>query len=378
MYDVIVVGAGPAGSTAATVLAKAGMRTLLVDRENFPREKACGDAVPASAFALMQELGLHGPFDSTHFYKVEQALIKGPRGVTMQLPLTQEHGAGSCIVTRYIFDQILLQNAMNRGTEFCSLNVTGVIFKNQQVIGIKAKSGKQELEFLGKVVIAADGASSIIARALKTPQPEDKYKAVALRGYVETERDLDTTARFSFLAPIQLGYGWFFPLGKRQANIGVGMRIDSYKQRGISLPKALELYLETPEIRELVGENKIQSIKTWQIPLCVTEQRRTFDGAILVGDAGGFVNPLTGGGIYQAMATGKYAAQASIRALQLGDSSSKGLSNFEMLWRKDLEGEMKRAAFVQNSIATVPSFMDAILFAGQHFPRVARYLIGKL
>src|SRR5262249_55518648 len=153
MYDVIVVGAGPAGSTAASFLAREGLRALLVDRESFPREKACGDAVPARSFAIMNEMGLAGPFDPDKFFPIDQFVLKGQKGTVAEFDFTPEQGKGTCVVTRYDFDQLLSQHAIASGAEFCQLNVSGPILENGQIQGIRAKSGKEEIEYRSKIVI---------------------------------------------------------------------------------------------------------------------------------------------------------------------------------------------------------------------------------
>src|SRR5579859_7352868 len=104
--DVIVVGGGPAGSTAAALVAKSGLRTVLLDRETFPRDKACGDAVSLSCFRVLRDLGLpQSEFNGV--YRVETLLVKGPLGVTLKFPLSSEPGAAHAIISREDFDYTL-------------------------------------------------------------------------------------------------------------------------------------------------------------------------------------------------------------------------------------------------------------------------------
>src|SRR5262249_7370982 len=149
----------------------------------------------------------------------------------------------------------------------------------------------------------------------------------------------------------QPGYAWFFPVGKRRANIGVGLRADVYKKQSLSLEDMISIYLKTPEIRERVGQREPTDMKSWQIPLCLSDQKRVFNGALLTGDAGGFVNPLTGAGIRPAVVTGKAAAEATIRAIRGNDVSENGLAAYDQLWRKDLEDDMKRASRVYHVVS---------------------------
>ena len=377
-YDVIAVGSGPGGSVAASIAARNGLKTLLVDREQFPREKACGDAVPTSAFELMEQIGLKDTFHSAGFLDIEKVKIIGPKGASMTLKFTPNQGMGTRVVSRYVFDQILHQHAIDSGADFCELNVIAPLIEEGVVVGITCKLGSKTTNYRSKVVIAADGATSTIARGLNVPFRADKDKAVALRGYIETDIDLEPIVDFSFFEAIQPGYAWFFPTGKRQANIGVGMRADFYKKKGITLPNALQMYMQSEFIRDRVGSHLVNDVKSWQLPLCSTQQKNVFSGAILIGDAGGFVNPLTGAGIYQAMITGKYAADTATNAIRVNDVSEKQLHPFETLCRRELGWEMKRSTYVQQVISHFPSLMDAILLTSRLTPGLARYIIGKV
>lgn len=377
MFDAIVVGAGPAGSTAAAILAKNNLRTLLVDRETFPRDKACGDAVPIKGMKLLQELGV-GPLDSAEFFGIQKVFIKGPYGVSFTQHVVRKDTVQSTVVSRYVFDQILFDHATASGAEFCHLNVIGPLIENGQIVGVLAKEGKHEVTYRSKIVIAADGATSVIARALNSAQRPDSQKAVALRGYINTDTDLDGTIELNFLRNVQPGYGWFFPAGKRRANIGVGMRADRYKNSEHTLANILQIYLQTPEIRDRVGSHKVEQIKSWQLPLCSKEKvQRVFNGAILVGDAGGFVDPLTGAGIYQAIVTGKCAAEVSIQAIKTNDLTARGLAAFDPKWRNILEKEMNRAILFHNLSSFVPSLIDAFLLLVTAVPPLRSTLFGK-
>jgi flavin-dependent dehydrogenase len=229
-----------------------------------------------------------------------------------------------------------------------------------------------------RIVIAADGATSTVARSLYVHNHDDRNTAIAIRGYVETDVDLEHMIDFSFISAIQPGYAWFFPTAMRRANIGVGVRADVYKNQDLALSDALESYLRSTNIKSFIGSNKIQHVKTWQLPFCNPNQQRVFNGVLLVGDAGGFVNPLTGAGIYTAMLTGKYAAQASIEALRTGDVSAQGLAGFEKAWKRDLAEEMQRARLISEMLGIFPGLIDTVLYLSQMIPGLTYSIIGKL
>jgi flavin-dependent dehydrogenase len=234
------------------------------------------------------------------------------------------------------------------------------------------------VEYRAKVVIAADGATSAIARTLGGSLRSEKNTAVALRGYVETDVDLDHTIDLVFLNEVQPGYAWFFPMGKRAANIGVGMRSDVYKHQDRTLQDMLDLYMKTAEVRARVGNHKVTDIKSWQVPLNLFDQKRVFDGALLAGDAGGFVDPLTGAGIHQAVVTGQHAAGAAIQAIKANDLSANGLALYDTLWRRDLGDEIKRSSLTYKLATLLPSLIDGVLFLGHSVPQIMPLFIGKV
>jgi flavin-dependent dehydrogenase len=279
------------------------------------------------------------------------------------------------VVKRYVFDELLRQHAISCGAEYQSHNVTKPIIENNQVIGVQTKSGKK---LYSKIIIVANGASSTISHSLMNSKHKKKHRAIAMRGYIKTSVDLNRNIIFSFLKNFQPGYAWFFPMGRRLANVGVGIRSDHYKKKHFSLSEALATYLEQPELRKLIGSNQVENLKSWQLPLYENNRKRVFNGAVLVGDAGGFVNPLTGAGIYQAMITAKFAAEASIQAIKHNDLSASGLLLFEKLWRDELGRDMKRALVIQNILSIIPSWIDLILSTGHSSPRLIRHLIGKV
>jgi geranylgeranyl reductase family protein len=375
--DVIVVGAGPGGSTAAALLAKSGLRTLMLDRETFPRDKACGDAVSLSCFRVLRDLGLpQSSFEG--IYRVDTLLVKGPLGVTLEFPLSSEPDAAHAIISREDFDYALYKHALDCGAQFKIFNVSGPIVEDGKVVGVRGKADKQTVELRAKIVIGADGATSAIARALGSRQPREDRWAVALRGYVQTERELDDTMEFVFLDKIQPGYAWIFPMDKHTANIGVGMRSDHYKRQSKSLNDALDYYCSTPSVHTLIGDHKVTDIKTWSLPIFTPDLQRVFDGAMLIGDAGGFINPITGAGIYPAIVTGSFAAQTAIRAIAAGDVSARGLAEYDALWKAKLGGDLRRATTLHNVLAPAPSLLDVMLFIGKNVPALVPRALGKI
>jgi geranylgeranyl reductase family protein len=348
-YSAIVVGGGPAGSTAAGTLAKAGLRVLLLDRAEFPRKKACGDAVPPPAMAVLRELGV----EPLPFYQPERIVLVSPRGRRLQQAGREDFRGG--LVPRELLDHALLRAAERLGAERRQLEVSSALRDpDGRVIGVQTPAG----ELLAPIVIAADGATSAVARSLGVPRRPEPCHSIALRGYVETPGLVLRDLEIHFFDAPQPAYGWFFPSGPGEANVGVFLRTSVFKASGRPLSAWLDEYLSRPELRERTSGAAPRELMSWQLPLFDWDAPRIFDGALLAGDAGAFVNPFTGAGIQEAMLTGQAAARAAIEALRSGDTSRKGLARYEALWRAALGREMKLSGRVQRLFTRAPWLMD--------------------
>jgi geranylgeranyl reductase family protein len=363
-YDVIVVGAGPAGATAAALVARAGIKTLLLDRAAFPRAKTCGDAIPLAAFRIFEALGVEERIQQANFYRIRQVVHRNMAAETSIFELTNADFSTSevFIAPRYRFDHLLLQHALACGAHFEQVQVTGPLLEGDQVVGVIGNRGDEVVRYGAKIVIVADGATSAVARTLNRQRRQPQSVAVAIRGYIETLVDLDPAIHIEFMSETLPGYAWLFPTGKRQANIGMGIRSDFYKKQGHSLEDILGIYQRKAHIQAVIGDNPLHDLKSWQIPLFSFATRRVFPGALLVGDAGDFVNQITGDGIYEALFTGQCAATVAIAALPGGDFSAAALAPFDQLWQDQL-GPRFREAGILNDLATLaPNIISRAIF----------------
>lgn len=362
-YDVIVLGAGPAGSTAAAFLAKAGLKTLLLDRASFPRPKTCGDAIPIAAYEIFDEMGIQTIYDA-NYYRIKRVIHRNMSETESVFELTNSNFSHSeaFVAPRYEFDYLLFQHAIVCGAEFQQVQILAPLLENGRVVGLRGKQGEAPMSYHAKVVIVADGASSVIARALNPQRRSDRYTAVAIRAYVETNVDLEAAIEIDFMEETLPGYAWFFPTAKRRANIGMGIRADFYKKQGFALNEIVEIYRQKSYIFDRIGTNPLEDLKSWQIPLFSFDTQRVFDGAILIGDAGQFVNQITGDGIYEALFTGRAAAKTVLQALQTSDCSQAALAGFDDLWREKLGKRFKEAEILNNLASLAPNIISRAIF----------------
>jgi geranylgeranyl reductase family protein len=365
--DVIVVGAGPAGSTTAVYLAQQGYNVLLLDRHQFPRDKTCGDAVPAGAIDTLTHLGLGGKIQKAvergELYPLESMLLVSPKGHELQAMFPKgPTDSDSYVAPRLYFDALIQEHAVESGAEFRQAQVVGPLLENGRVVGVKVKENGRVQELPGKVVIGADGVTSVITRTLrpKENQHVDGHRAVALRAYIEGLEERPKQVEFYLYNQILPGYAWIFPIGQNRANIGLGMRLDHFRAKKQSLEELLDIFLAMPAIKKRLQPGwKLHDVATWQLNFGSQKNlQHVYDGAILVGDAAGFINPLTGGGIHNAIISAKLAARTVHEALQQGAVSRSNMQVYEQRVHAALSGSMKRSYHIQRSLMRFPLLID--------------------
>lgn len=386
-HDVIVVGAGPGGATAATALAQKGHDVLLIDRHAFPRDKICGDAISIGCIQIMNDLGMEAKIQAAvnrgEFHCLEGMRLVGPSGHMIHSNFEGgTNGVASYIAPRIYFDAIIQQHAVESGARFLQAEVKEPILENGRVVGVMARENGEMKAYRSRVVVGADGVTSPIMRALRSEEEQhvDKHRAVALRAYIRGMELFPHQVEFFLYDNILPGYAWIFPAGDNVANIGLGMRLDRFRLLKKNLKKMLQEFLDMPSIRErLTKDLDVRDVAIWQLNFGSQKNlKHVYDGALLVGDAAGFINPLTGGGIHNALISAILAAETINDAFQTGDVSREGLSSYERLCHEALWPEMSKSFFYQRILLNYPNLVDFLIkFLGQH-GGVAKTFISKL
>jgi geranylgeranyl reductase family protein len=305
-FDVVVNGAGPAGSVAAAVLARGGARVLLLDRVGFPRDKACGDLLSPRAFGLLTELGI-GLGGTLRAGDMRLIGLSGHE-LLLPCPVSRTLPPHGLAVPRLALDDTVLREAVRAGAAFRrgDLRRMGGLEQGARVFEL-ADGSRARTSF----VVGADGAHSTVGELGRLVVADEVIWAFALRYYVEAEVDLPTIV---YLArddtrPVP-GYGWLFPGPEGRANLGVGVALG---QRRAGAYLALELVPGFAErLRELgmLGGERLEARRGGWLKLALAGTIPARDGILLVGDAAALVNPLQGEGVAEAMMSGRAAAEA--------------------------------------------------------------------
>ena len=346
-YDVIIVGGGPSGSACAIFLGRQGHDVLLVDKAKFPRDKACGDGITGRSKAILQELNLveeveknpHAVYDGAILY------IGGQK-----LDVDFEEWFGH-VSRRMVFDNIIFQEAKKLADTIEGFTVTGVIFEDKKVVGIKGidLNTKEERSFRAKIVVGADGANSVVAREVGLNEFKPNHHSSALRIYYKNIKDLSKKLEIYFIENQKLGiipgYFWIFPLENGTANVGVGMSTNSIQKYKVNLQDLLFKEIKTnPLLVDRFKDAEVVegSLRGWNLPIVTARRKMYGDGFVLLGDAASLIDPFTGEGIGPGLVSAKVASGFISDGLKKGDYSGRMLKKYQdEMWRLYVRSYLK-------------------------------------
>ncbi len=333
--DVIVVGAGPAGSTTAHYLAQAGLDVLVLEKTTFPRPKVCGDGLTPRAVRQLIRMGID--IDAPGWIRNHGLRIVGG-GHRLELPwpdLATFPGYG-LVRTRTDFDDILARHAQKSGAQLQEgTAVTGPVRDEQtgRVVGVRARTvddaGRRtgdERSYRAPVVVAADGVSARLALAMGWQKRDDRPMGVAVRTYYTSPRHDDDWME-SWLelwdgdpkdgGKLLPGYGWIFGVGDGTSNVGLGILNTSHAFGKVDYKDVLRAWLaNTPAEWGFRPDNQVGEIRGAALPMGFNRKPHYGDGLLLVGDSGGMVNPFNGEGIAYAMEAAEIAAGVIVQAIR--------------------------------------------------------------
>jgi geranylgeranyl reductase family protein len=322
--DVIVVGAGPGGSSVATYLARSGLDVLVLEKTAFPREKVCGDGLTPRAVKELAALGVSTPAEAGWIRNKGLRIIGG--GVRLQLPWPDlaafpDYGL---VRPRRDFDEILARLAQAGGAKLQErVAVTGPVIDDRtgRVVGVTARPVDEDGRRAGEdvthrapLVVAADGVSGRLALAMGIRKRDDDW----LESWLEL---WEGTPGRSRLLP---GYGWVFGVGDGTSNIGLGILNSSAAFGNVDYRDLLRRWVATmPPEWGYTEENMTAPIRGAALPMGFNRTPHYTRGLLLVGDAGGMVNPFNGEGIAYAMQSGRMAAEVIGQALTRPTAASR-------------------------------------------------------
>ena len=378
--EVAVVGAGPAGSLAAARLARLGRSVVLLEAAGFPREKVCGDVLLAEVEGSLARVGTSLEAIAGDGWLLHGCRYLAAGGRRMEGDFRDAGGAVHPwrILPRRKLDARLAAHAVACGAELRENHrLLGLRWRPERGVSrlrIATPAGVETLE--ARLVIGADGVSSRVARETGLRPASDRADRrdlyVGIRAYADWPED---DRYLTVIADRELvpGCCWVVPQAGGRANIGVGMVEADRRTRGVDLGQRLERLLGRQ-----VDLETAHHLQGWALPGGHGGRRAVADGAILVGDATGLVDPFTGHGIHNALSSALDAAELADEAIREGDTSAAGpIGAFERAWRRRLLGELRLGSLLQRFHAR-PGLVDLAVARATSSRRWADRFMGLM
>ncbi len=401
--DVIVVGAGPSGATAAYYLAQAGLNVLLLEKSRFPRDKVCGDGLTPRAVKSLIAMGVDVSEEAGWLRNKGLRVIGGGMRLELDWPELSDWPGYGLVRPRSSLDEQLARRAQAAGAKLLeATTVTGpVLDANGRIVGVQAQpdtASKAKAEsnpdderergdartYRARVVVAADGNSSRLSVAMGLRKRDDRPMGVAVRTYYTSPRHRDDYLE-SWLDlwdgdRLLPGYGWIFGMGDGTSNVGLGMLNTSAAFGNTDYRALLARWLRSmPEEWGYTEENRTEPVRGAALPMGFNRTPHYHQGLLLAGDAAGMVNPFNGEGIAYAMESGELLARVVAQAL--ARPSRAETDRVLRRYPEELQAAYGRyytlgRIFVQ--LIGRPQLMRYATARGMHHPQLMRFALKLL
>jgi geranylgeranyl reductase family protein len=376
MRDVVIVGAGPAGTSAAIGLAEQGARVALLDRARFPRVKPCAEYINPEAMRILDRLGLLEAVREAGAVVFRGMRVISPGGRQLELDFIEDGGRHALGVSRHLLDALAVERCRRLGVEvFEGTRVRRLLVDGGRVCGVVAGREGVALEVPARVVVGADGHHSTVARLLGLDLPQRWPRRIGLAAHLE---GYPLTGEMGEMHVGPDGYCGIAPQEEGRVNAAMVIDMARFEKRGGSVESCFDAALLGYQgMTERAGAARRVTPVRGVGPLARRVSRVSGDGYVLAGDAAGFFDPFTGEGIYDALRGGELAAEAIAAALERGDLSAAGLADYDRA-RRAAFADKRRAAWLVQAFARSPRLMDYALERIAIRPAVRATMTGVL
>src|SRR5437763_12515451 len=381
-YDVLVVGGGPSGAACAYWLADAGHDVLLLEKKRYPREKTCGDGLTPRSVKQLHDIGLAAELAGHHRFDGLRSIAFG-RTLELRWPEHPDFPSYGYVVTRKDLDHLVAQRAEKAGaTLWEGAEAIEPLVESGLVRGARVKrkdhGDADLLDVRARYVVVADGANSRFGRSLGTSRNRDYPLGMAIRGYFDSPRHdepwieshLDIRDKAGNVLP---GYGWIFPVGDGRVNVGIGLLSTFNQWEAVNTSHLMDAFVDyAPKSWGISPETSCGAPTGGRLPMALSVGPHAGPTYLIVGDAGGSINPFNGEGIAYAYETGRMPADAEHDALISGDGLA--LTRYEARLQEEYALYYKVArAFVR--IIGRPELMRALVGTGMRSRRLMDWVL---
>lgn len=374
-YDVIILGAGPAGTTCALALHNSGLNVAIIDKESFPRDKICGDAIPGKSFKALRMINAKWADDLLQFTKA-QSIQSGHFYTDNSQPLSVQWVLPAYNSKREDFDDYLVKLVQKETNTIFHLS-TRVQKVERETDGIKLLLADGS-ELNATILIGCDGANSVAKRIVQ--KEKDTTTAVAVRAYYS---DVDCTEKTGndvfFSKSIYPGYVWIFPMGNNLYNVGCGyvQHPDAPMNKPLRT-LMLELIEKHPDIApKFKNAKQLSEVKGFSLPLGTSEHAISDERILLCGDAAYLVDPFMGHGIDKAMWSGVIAAEQIKKCFSEQRFDATYMKSYDHAIYKKLGPELKSSTRYMNTLIRFPWLLNVVSFVSKK-PKLAKWLVKKV
>ena len=381
-FDIVIVGAGPAGSACAIKLADSGLKIALLDKATFPRDKTCGDALSVD---VINQLEMLSPSLTADFHNMQDKIasygvkIFSPDHNHIDIPFIykgkKSHGY---ISTRLSFDNLLFTHAKQSGNVSVFENCTVAnVEVNENVATVSTNLGV----FEAAIVLGADGAHSVVSKHVGDIKVEKNHYSAGLRVYYENVASFheENFIELHFFKDILPGYLWVFPLADNKANVGIGMLSSTVSKKKVNLKETMTNLIKThPHLVERFKDARpLETIKGYGLPLGSKKRNLSGERFLLLGDAAALIDPFSGEGIANAIRSGRVAAEHVVKCFEQNSYSASFNKAYDKEIYRRMWNEFKISRTLQR-VVQYPRLFNFVIKKARQSKYLQQFLIEAL
>ncbi len=362
-YDVLIVGAGPAGCACALTLKDAGLKVALLDKATFPRDKVCGDAIPGRAIKTLKSIS---PAYEDAFRKFANKCATRQTAIHYKgRSVTFKWVGEAYTCTRMEFDNFLF-SLVKEHTDTAIYTDTLPHSFIQDNGGFSITSKNSDLVFHSRILVGADGAQSAVAKKLANRTLDRQHHVGSVRAYFKNVANLDPgTTEIYFDKKFLPSYLWVFPLPGNMANVGFGMLSSEIAKKKINLKTTFYDFVDQNPALKLRFRDATQTgdLEGFGLPLGSRITTLSGNHFMLVGDAASLIDPFSGDGIGNAMLSGKLAAEQAVHCFKADNFTAPLMSGYDRALTGMLGKELRARHKAQRTLSKMPFLLDTIFTA---------------